>query len=79
MCKLSLVPGACEKRKSAWYTLFVHVFNLPQDVGDSGLFSDSSVLCDVRVQTRYSILVRILQWRVTKVQISAQLLTSYTP
>ena len=28
--------------------------------GDSGLFSDSSALCDVRVRTRYSILVRIL-------------------
>ena len=28
--------------------------------GDSGLLSDSSVLCDVRVRTRYSILVRIL-------------------
>ena len=26
----------------------------------SGLFSDSSALCDVRVRTRYSILVRIL-------------------
>ena len=28
--------------------------------GDSGLFSDSSALCDVRVRTRYSILVRIM-------------------
>ena len=28
--------------------------------GDSGLFSDSSALRDVRVRTRYSILVRIL-------------------
>ena len=28
--------------------------------GESGLFSDSSVLCDVRVRTRYSILVRII-------------------
>jgi len=42
--------------------------------GDSGLFSDSSVLCDVRVWTRYSILVRILKWRVMKVRIAAQLL-----
>ena len=41
--------------------------------GDSGLFSDSSMLCDVRVRTRYSILVRIIQWRVMKVQITAQL------
>ena len=28
--------------------------------GDSGLFSDSSVSCDVRVRTRYSKLVRIM-------------------
>ena len=28
--------------------------------GDSGLFSDSSVSCDVRVRTRYSKLVRII-------------------
>ena len=39
--------------------------------GDSGLFSDSSMLSDVRVRTRYSILVRIIQWR--KVRIAAQL------
>ena len=25
-----LVPGVCEKRRNAWYTLFAHVFNLPQ-------------------------------------------------
>ena len=28
--------------------------------GDSGVFSDSSMLCDIRVRTRHSILVRIL-------------------
>ena len=28
--------------------------------GDSGLFSDSSMSCDVRVRTRYSELVRII-------------------
>ena len=28
--------------------------------GDSGLFSDSSVSCDVRVRTRYSKLIRII-------------------
>ena len=28
--------------------------------GDSGLFSDSSMSCDVRVQTRYSKLIRII-------------------
>ena len=28
--------------------------------GDSGLFSDSSTLCDIRVRTRFCILVRIL-------------------
>ena len=28
--------------------------------GDSGLFSDSSVSCDIRVQTRYSKIVRII-------------------
>ena len=55
----SLVPGAREKRRSAWYTLFAHAFNLPK-CGDSRLFSDSFVLCEVRVRTRYSILVRIL-------------------
>ena len=32
--------------------------------GDSGLFSDSSVLCDVRVRTRYSKLVRIMKVRI---------------
>ena len=29
------------------------------------------VLCDVKVRTRYSILVRIIQWRVMKVRIAA--------
>ena len=32
--------------------------------GDSRLFSNSSVSCDVRVWTQYSKLVRIIQWRV---------------
>ena len=37
--------------------------------GQSGLFSDSSVLCDIRVRTRYSMLVRIIQQRVIKLRI----------
>ena len=46
--QFSLVSGARKKRRSAWYTLFVHAFNLPKMWG---LFSDSSGLCDVRIQT----------------------------
>jgi len=26
--KISLVPGAREKRRSAWYTLFAHALNI---------------------------------------------------
>ena len=38
----------------------LHMCLISPRCGDSGLFSDSSVLCDVRVWTRYSILIRIL-------------------
>ena len=55
----SLVPGACEKRRSAWYTHFLRMRLISPRCGDSGLFSDSSMSCDVRVWTRYSKLVRI--------------------
>ena len=34
----SLVPGAREKRRSAWYTLFAHAFNLPKMWGVRGIF-----------------------------------------
>ena len=33
MRKHSLVPGARKKRRSAWYTLFAHAFNLPGTPG----------------------------------------------
>ena len=33
----SLVPGAREKRRSAWYTLFAHAFNLPKLWGLRGI------------------------------------------
>ena len=53
----SLIPGTHKKKqRSAWYTLFVNVFNLRV----YGLFSDSSVLCDIGVWNRYSTLVRII-------------------
>ena len=38
----------------------LHMRLISPRCGDSGLFSDSSALCDVRVRTRCSILVRIL-------------------
>ena len=34
----SLVPGAREKRRSAWYTLFAHAFNLPKMWGLRAIF-----------------------------------------
>ena len=52
---------ACAKKGRApgtHYTLCMSLIS-PR-CGDSELFSDSSVLCDVRVWTQYSILVRIL-------------------
>ena len=42
----------------------LHMRLILQRSGDSRLFSDSSVSCDVRVWTQYSKLVRIIQWRV---------------
>ena len=64
----SLVPGACENR-GAPGTHCLHMHLISPRCGESGLFSDSSMLCDVRARTRYSILVRIIKWRVMKVQI----------
>ena len=57
--KSSLVPGAREKKKSTWYTLLRMRLISPR-CGHFEIFSDSSGLCDVRVWTQYSILVRIL-------------------
>ena len=34
----SLVPGTREKRRSAWYTLFAHAFNLPKMWGLRAIF-----------------------------------------
>ena len=55
----SLVPGTHEKWRSACGTHCLRMRLVSPRCGESGLFSDSSVLCDVRVRTRYSILVRI--------------------
>ena len=70
---LASSPARAKTEKRLVHTVCACVYS-PQD-WDSGLFSDSSMLCDVRVRTRYSILVRIIQWRVMKVRIAAQLLT----
>ena len=35
---LSLVPSAREKRRSGWYTLFAHAFNLPKMWGLRAIF-----------------------------------------
>ena len=35
---VSLVPGAHKKRRSAWYILFAHTFQSPQDVGTLDYF-----------------------------------------
>ena len=42
-----------KKRRSAWYTLRMRLIS-PR-CGDSGLFSDSSALRDIRVRTRFRI------------------------
>ena len=60
--RITLVLGAREKRRSAWYTLFAHAFNLPNvkksrraffHFGSIGVFqgdisaiSSRSVVCD---------------------------------
>ena len=74
-CGMLASSPARAKNGEAHGTHYLHMCLISPRCGDSGLFSDSSVLCDVRVRTWYSILVRILQWRVMKVQIAAQLLT----
>ena len=74
----SLVPGAREKREAPC-THCLRMRLISPGCGDSGLFLDSSVSCDVRVWTRYSKLVRIIQWRVIKVRIfSKQFLMPFT-
>ena len=55
----SLVPIACKKRKAPG-THCLRMRLISPRCGDSGLFSDSSVSCDVRVRTRKSKLVRII-------------------
>ena len=55
---LALSPARA-KNGEAPGTHCLHMCLISLRCGDSGLFSDSSVLCDVRVRTRYSILVRI--------------------
>ena len=70
------LPPVCAKNGEVPGTHCLRMHLIFPRCGDSGLFYDSSVLSDVRVWTRYSILVRIIQWRVMKVQIAAQLLTS---
>ena len=57
----SLVPGAREKRRSAW-TRCLRMRLISPKCGKSGLFSGSSVSCDARVQTRYSKFVRIMAY-----------------
>ena len=55
----SLIPSTCAKSGGA---LGTHCLRLRQDVhGDSRLFSDSSVSCDVRIRIQYSKLVRNFQ------------------
>ena len=56
---VSLVPGAHEKREAPG-THCLRMRLISPRCGDSGLFLDSSVLCDVRVRTRYSKVVRTI-------------------
>ena len=55
----SLVPARA-KNGGAPGTHCLRMRLISPRCGDSGLFSDSSVSCDVRVRTRYSKLVRII-------------------
>ena len=64
----SLVPCAREKRE-ALGTHYLRMRLISPRCGDSRLFSDSSVSCDVRVRTRYSKFVKIIKWCVKKVWI----------
>ena len=67
----TLIPSAHENGEAPG-THCLRMRLISPRCGDSGLFSDSSVLCDVRVRTRYNVLVRIIQWRVMKVRIASR-------
>ena len=56
---ISLVRSACENGGVPG-THFFRMCVISPKCGDSGLFSDSSVSCDVRARTRYSKFVRII-------------------
>ena len=55
------LPPACAKNGEAPGTHCLCMHLIFPRCGDSRLFSNSSVLSDVRVWTQYSILVRIIQ------------------
>ena len=62
--ELSVLPVAsslaCKKNGGAPGAHCLRMHLISPRCGESGLFSDSSVLCDVRARTRYSILVKII-------------------
>ena len=55
---IALSPGVCKKQRSTWYTLFAHAFNHPR-WGLWAIFG-FAMSCDIRVQTQYSKLVKIM-------------------
>ena len=54
---IALSPGACKKQRSTWYTLCMRL--ITPRWGLWAIFG-FSMSCDIRVQTQYSKLVRII-------------------